>query len=181
MERSELTWARLLAAAQADADARGEPDWPVAADSSLMRVHQHGASARRIGGNAATAEGPVPEPAMGTGARSNYTSCWADPRARTTVNEPAEHAIGRSRGGLTSKLHMLTDGQARPLVLVLTASNVNDTTSSPSSSARCAFSGTLSADSARARATCSSSLSRCDEASALAVTSGPSARRGCPR
>lgn len=28
---------------------------------------------------------------------------------------------------MTTKLHMLTDGQARPLVLVLTAGNVNDT------------------------------------------------------
>jgi transposase len=53
------TWARLLAAAQTDAATRGELDWLVAADSSLMRVHQHGATARRIGGNAATVEGPV--------------------------------------------------------------------------------------------------------------------------
>ena len=51
------TWAKLLARAQADADAAGELDWLVAADSTLVRVHQHGASARRMGGNAAT----VPE------------------------------------------------------------------------------------------------------------------------
>jgi putative transposase len=61
------TWARLLAAAQADADARGELDWLVAADSSLMRVHQQGATARRFGGNAATAQGPVPPCADATG------------------------------------------------------------------------------------------------------------------
>jgi len=36
------TWAWLLAAAQARADAAGELDWLVAADSSLVRVHQHG-------------------------------------------------------------------------------------------------------------------------------------------
>ena len=48
------TWARLLARAQADADAAGELDWLVAADSTLVRVHQHGASARRVGGNAST-------------------------------------------------------------------------------------------------------------------------------
>lgn len=48
------TWANLLARAQADADAAGELDWLVAADSTLVRVHQHGASARRVGGNAAT-------------------------------------------------------------------------------------------------------------------------------
>ena len=49
------TWATLLARAQADADAAGELDWLVAADSTLVRVHQHGASARRVGGNASTA------------------------------------------------------------------------------------------------------------------------------
>jgi transposase len=59
------TWARLLAAAHADVDARGELDWLVAADSSLVRVHQHGAAARRFGGNAATAPGPEPAPVTG--------------------------------------------------------------------------------------------------------------------
>ena len=51
------TWAKLLARAQADADAAGELDWLVAADSTLVRVHQHGAAAQRIGGNASTARG----------------------------------------------------------------------------------------------------------------------------
>ncbi len=51
------TWAKLLARAQADADAAGELDWLVAADSTLVRVHQHGASARRVGGNASTVRG----------------------------------------------------------------------------------------------------------------------------
>ena len=53
------TWARLLAAAQADADAAGDLDWLVSADSSLVRVHQHGAAMSRIGGNAATVAGPA--------------------------------------------------------------------------------------------------------------------------
>ncbi len=48
------TWARLLARAQADADAAGELDWLVAVDSTMVRVHQHGATARRVAGNAAT-------------------------------------------------------------------------------------------------------------------------------
>ena len=61
------TWARLLAQAQADADDRGELDWLVAVDSSVMRVHQHGASARRIGGNAATAQGPEAAATTATG------------------------------------------------------------------------------------------------------------------
>lgn len=45
--------------------------------------------------------------------------------------EPDDHAIGRSRGGLTTKVHALTDGRGRPMVLVLTAGNVNDTTLFP--------------------------------------------------
>src|SRR5215212_6382600 len=48
------TWGRLLARAQTDADAVGELDWLVAVDSTAVRVHQHGATARRTGGNAPT-------------------------------------------------------------------------------------------------------------------------------
>ncbi len=33
--------------------------------------------------------------------------------------EPVDHAIGRSRGGLTTKLHTLVDGRGRPLVLLV--------------------------------------------------------------
>jgi hypothetical protein len=50
-------WAKLLARAQSGADAAGELDWLVAANSTLVRVHQHGASARRVGGNASTGRG----------------------------------------------------------------------------------------------------------------------------
>jgi putative transposase len=48
------TYDRILAAAHTAAEAAGDLDWLVAADSSLMRVHQHGATARRWSGNAAT-------------------------------------------------------------------------------------------------------------------------------
>ncbi|MFE5796179.1 IS5 family transposase [Streptomyces sp. NPDC056503] len=37
-------------------------------------------------------------------------------------------ALGRSRGGLTSKLHLAVDGLGRPLALVLTGGNTNDCT-----------------------------------------------------
>lgn len=65
------------------------------------------------------------------GARSNDKNSGADLRqspAGPLIGEPADHAIGRSRGGLTTKVHSVVDGQARPLVLQLTAGNVNDTT-----------------------------------------------------
>ena len=41
------TWDRILARLQADADARGELDWAVSVDSTVARVHQHGATAKR--------------------------------------------------------------------------------------------------------------------------------------
>jgi transposase len=43
------TWDRILTALQAHADATGELDWTVSVDSSISRVHQHGATAARPG------------------------------------------------------------------------------------------------------------------------------------
>ena len=51
------------------------------------------------------------------GAESNYTKL---------ENEPADHAIGRSRGGLTTKIHALTDALVRPVTLLLTAGQSGD-------------------------------------------------------
>jgi hypothetical protein len=45
--------------------------------------------------------------------------------------EPPDRAIGRSRGGLTTKIHLGCDGQGRPMSLWLTAGNVNDVTELP--------------------------------------------------
>ena len=41
--------------------------------------------------------------------------------------EPADHAIGRSRGGLSTKTHLVADGRGRPLGFVLTGGQVADT------------------------------------------------------
>jgi transposase len=41
------TWDRLLAALQADADAAGHLDWDVSVDSTVIRAHQHSATAKR--------------------------------------------------------------------------------------------------------------------------------------
>ena len=57
------TFDRLLALAQAQADARGEIDWQVSVDSTAAKLHQHGATLRRLGGNAATAKPAASEPA----------------------------------------------------------------------------------------------------------------------
>jgi transposase len=40
--------------------------------------------------------------------------------------EPADHALGRSRGGLTTKLHLAAEGGQRPLSILLTAGQRGD-------------------------------------------------------
>ncbi|MFC8682341.1 transposase [Microbacterium ureisolvens] len=42
--------------------------------------------------------------------------------------EPPDHGIGRSRGGLTTKLHLVCDGRGRSLGMWITGGNINDTT-----------------------------------------------------
>ena len=41
------TWDKVLLALQVQADANGEIDWNVSVDSTIARVHQHGATAAR--------------------------------------------------------------------------------------------------------------------------------------
>ena len=41
------TWDQVLGALQVQADAAGEIDWRVSVDSTIARVHQHGATAER--------------------------------------------------------------------------------------------------------------------------------------
>ncbi len=45
--RAAGIWDRVLAALQADAETAGEVDWRVSVDSTISRVHQHGATAAR--------------------------------------------------------------------------------------------------------------------------------------
>lgn len=51
------------------------------------------------------------------GAGSNY---------KDLPGEPADHALGRSRGGWTTKIHALTDEFCRPLTLMLTPGQAGD-------------------------------------------------------
>jgi len=52
-----------------------------------------------------------PEPRPAPGAESAYRNPWVEPR---------DDAIGRSRGGLSTKIHELVDGRGCPLVVALT-------------------------------------------------------------
>lgn len=42
--------------------------------------------------------------------------------------EPVDHALGRSRGGFSTKLHLLCDGQGHPLHFHLTPGQTHDST-----------------------------------------------------
>src|SRR6476619_7672507 len=60
---------------------------------------------------------PRRPPRRTQGAPSNYTNLPV---------EPADHAIGRSRGGLSTKIHTLTDDRTRPVAVILTPGQAGD-------------------------------------------------------
>ena len=92
------TWRMILAGLQGRADAEGLITWDVSVDSTVARAHQHAAGARIRGELQA-------EPPGGTQA------------------EPADHALGRSRGGLTTKVHLSCEQRQKPLSIVITAAS----------------------------------------------------------
>ncbi|WP_425472993.1 IS5 family transposase [Streptomyces botrytidirepellens] len=114
------TWERLLQQVQAAADAAGEIDWDIAVDSTIVRAHQHAAGARR--------------PAADSGAKGGRSSRTPGRDAVAELACPpggggaGGEGLGRSRGGLTSKLHLSADGWCRPLSLVLTGGQRADCT-----------------------------------------------------
>jgi transposase len=67
------TWARILTALQAVADAAGRIVWDVSIDSTVARAHQHAAGARKRG---------IFRPSLRAGYRPNRpTTHWADHEA----------------------------------------------------------------------------------------------------
>jgi transposase len=51
------------------------------------------------------------------------------PRARgkkLPLGEPADHALGRSRGGFGTKIHLVTDGHGLPLAVTLSAGQAHE-------------------------------------------------------
>ena len=45
---------------------------------------------------------------------------------KNLLDEPADHAIGRSRGGLSTKIHHLVDGRGLPLVVLVGPGQAGD-------------------------------------------------------
>lgn len=86
---------------QARADAAGLITWDVSVDSTIARAHQHAAGARRH---------PQQQIEPPGGFRA----------------EPGDHALGRSRGGWTTKLHLACEQGGKPLSMLLTAGHRGD-------------------------------------------------------
>lgn len=49
-------------------------------------------------------------------------------RKKGDAEEPADHALGRSRGGFSTKIHILCNGQGEPLHFHLTAGQIHEST-----------------------------------------------------
>jgi len=96
------TWRTVVTALQALADAAGHVTWDVPVDSGTARAHQHAAGARK-------------DPDAQT-----------EPPGAAGAPEPADHALGRSRGGLTSKFHLACEQGRKPLAIVVTAGHRHD-------------------------------------------------------
>ncbi|MEU8869521.1 IS5 family transposase [Streptomyces umbrinus] len=58
--------------------------------------------------------------------RAHQHAAGAVKRGRPTPGEPSDHALGRSRGGLSTKVHLAADGHARPLAFTVTAGQAGD-------------------------------------------------------
>ncbi|MGI5430835.1 IS5 family transposase [Streptomyces sp. CA-179760] len=95
------TWARILTQLQAEADAKGLITRDVNVDSTVCRAHQHAAGAAKKG------------------------DLQKEPPGGIFV-EPADHGLGRSRGGLTSKIHLAVEQGQKPLSVVITAGQRGD-------------------------------------------------------
>ena len=59
-------------------------------------------------------------PVISQGAGSN------DKKHQCCQDEPGDHGLGRSRGGLSTKIHAAVDGRGRPLAILLTAGQAGD-------------------------------------------------------
>ena len=57
--------------------------------------------------------------------------CASTSRRQAEKGGPRDQALGRSRGGLTTKIHTLTDALGRPLRLILSPGQAGDITTAP--------------------------------------------------
>lgn len=129
-------WQQILETLQQNADADGQLDWAVgSADGTIVRAHQHAAGAPLNCPHAAplppTAAELEPEP---------ETVCPPSPPTRATapaaqvqaqVQTPRQlvqkrEALGYSRGGFGTKVHLVVERQGRPLAVTLSPGQAHE-------------------------------------------------------
>ena len=137
--RATVPGTYLLTEMCADADSRRGAGLAGRGGLLDQPCHQHAAGARRITILTATDTESVESPTAAQthaggdkGAGSNDKNSAAAPASdRAELGRPGlpDHGLGCSRGGFTSKLHLITDGRGlQPISIGLTGGNVNDTT-----------------------------------------------------
>src|ERR1700755_1416431 len=92
------TWMRVWVGLMQLADAAGVITWQVSVDSTIARAHQHAAGARHDPGGQKQSPG----------------------------DEPADHGLGRSRGGWTTKIHLGSEQGRKPMSLLITGGQRGD-------------------------------------------------------
>ncbi|MDR0341783.1 MAG: IS5 family transposase [Nocardiopsaceae bacterium] len=95
------TWGQVVTGLQAAAETAGAICWQVSVDSTVCRAHQHAAGARKDGGG------------------------QREPPGGVSI-EPADHGLGRSRGGFSTKVHLACEQGQKPLAIVITAGQRGD-------------------------------------------------------
>jgi transposase len=63
----------------------------------------------------------------GSSVRASRAAAGASPTDGTAA-EPADHGLGRSRGGYGSKIHLVCDGSGRPMAVTVTAGQRHEST-----------------------------------------------------
>ena len=63
----------------------------------------------------------------GSSIRASRDAAGASPTDGTTA-EPADHALGRSRGGYGSKIHLVCDGKGLPMAVTVTVGQRHEST-----------------------------------------------------
>ncbi|WP_431681305.1 IS5 family transposase [Kitasatospora sp. KL5] len=94
------TWKWIFTELQAQADAKGLITWDISVDSTVCRAHQRAAGASK--------KALQKEPPGGVDA------------------EPTDRGPGRSRGGLTTKIHLAVEQGQKPMSIVITAGQRGD-------------------------------------------------------
>ena len=96
-----------------------------------MPLHRFAGTSRRNKHRDDRAHGRLQNPLAQNDVRAGEPSRRWEARWNKWKGQAFNEAIGRSRGGRTTKIHALTDDQGRPRVLALTPGNTGDVTVAP--------------------------------------------------